>query len=210
MNKGRIHPIQEAYGPAVLTGVHVTKEEYLEICDEDLKAELIGGVLVVSTPASIRHEQLQGFLLTLLRTYVDAHRLGLVLGSRTPMRLGEDYFEPDILFVTQERLDRVGEVFLEGPADLVIEIVSPDSRALDRVIKRRAYEKHGVQEYWLIDPERESATFYRLEGKEYKEIPTEGGIYRSQAIPGFWLEVDRLFQEPLPPILDVLKEFGLV
>lgn len=210
MNMRKVRATQEAYGPAVLTGVHVTEEEYLEICDEDLKAELIGGVLVVSTPASVRHEQLQGFLQALLRTHVEAHSLGTVLGSRTPMRLEDEYFEPDILFVAQNRLERLGLVFLDGPADLVVEIVSPDSRALDRVVKRRAYEKHGVREYWLIDPERESAAFYLLEEKKYEEILTEEGIYRSQAVPGFWLKVAWLWQEPLPAVLEVLKELELI
>jgi Uma2 family endonuclease len=210
MSTGKVHPTQEMYGPAVLTGIPVTEEEYLEICDEDLKAELIGGVLVVSTPASVRHEQLQGFLLTLLRAYVEAHNLGMVLGSRTPMRLKDEYFEPDILFVARDRLERLGEVFLDGPADLVIEIVSPDLRALDRVIKRQVYEKHGVREYWLVDPERHSATFYLLEKDRFEEVPIQYGIYRSQAVPGFWLKVDWLWQEPLPPVLEVLRELGLV
>lgn len=210
--KKRVRATQEAYGPAVLTGVHVTEEEYLEICDEDLKAELIGGVLVVSTPASVRHEQLQGFLQALLRAHAEAHGLGTVLGSRTPMRLEDEYFEPDILFVAQNRLERLGPVSLDGPADLVVEIVSPDSRALDRVVKRRAYEKHGVREYWLIDPERESAVFYVLEktNYNYKEIPAEEGICRSRTVPGFWLKVAWLWQEPLPPVLEVLRELELI
>ncbi|MGQ9734911.1 MAG: Uma2 family endonuclease [Candidatus Bipolaricaulia bacterium] len=182
----------------------------MEICDEDLKAELIRGVLVVSTLASVRHEQLQGFLLALLRTYVEVHNLGMVLGSRTPMRLKDEYFEPDILFVAQNRLERLGEVFLDGPADLVVEIVSPGLRALDRVIKRQAHEKHGVREYWLIDPERQSATSYLLEKNRFAELPLEEGVYRSQALPGFWLRVAWLWQEPLPAVLEVLRKLELI
>lgn len=195
-----------------LTGIHLTEEEYLELCDEDLKVELIGGVLVVSTPASVKHEKLQGFLQAVLRAYVEAYNLGLILGSRTPMRLGGQYFEPDVLFVAAGRLDRLGEVFLDGPADLVIEITSPDSGALDRVVKRRIYQEHGVGEYWLIDPEQQLAEFYRLntQGRYQKAPMGREGKYHSKVISGFWLKVSWLWQEPLPAVLEVLKELGLI
>lgn len=202
----------EPRSPAALTGLRVTEEEYLELCDEDLKAELIRGVLVVSTPASVRHEQLQGWLQAILRAYVEAHDLGVVLGSRTPMRLGEEYFEPDLVFVARPHLEKLGPVFLEGPADVAVEITSPDSRALDRVVKRRAYEQHGVREYWLIDPERESAEFYVLTAKgRYRRASVgKSGVYRSQGIPGFRLRVEWLWQDPLPPLLAVLHELKLI
>lgn len=208
----KIDIVREVHSSVALTGIHLTEEEYLELCDEDLKAELIGGVLIVSTPASVRHEQVQGFLQAILRAYVEAHGLGVVLGSRTPMRLRGQYFEPDILFVTQAHLERLGPVFLEGPADVVIEIASPESGALDRVVKRRAYGKHGVREYWLIDPERESAEFYILKAKgHYQQVAVgKEGVYRSRLISGFWLKLDWLWQEPLPPVLNVMHELGLI
>lgn len=103
-------------------------------------------------------------------------------------------------------------IFLEGPADVAVEITSPDSGALDRVVKRRVYETGGVKDYWLIDPERRQAEFYRLEGEgRYRLIfGGEEGEYRSEAIPGFWLQVEGLWQEPLPKVLDVLRELGVV
>lgn len=195
-----------------LTGLHLTEDEYLELCHEDVKAELIGGVLVVSTPASVRHEAIQGFLQAVLRFYIEAEGLGMVLGSRTPMRFKGDYFEPDLLFVARDRLDRLGAVFLDGPADVAVEISSPDSGALDRVIKRRAYEAGGVREYWLIDPEHRQAEFYRLDGEgRYRLILSgEAGKYESEAIAGFWLMVEWLWQEPLPRVPEVLRGLGLI
>jgi len=198
--------------PATLTGLPVTEEEYLELCDEDTKVELISGALVVSTPVSFRHEQVQGFLLAILRTYVEARGMGVVSGSRTPMRLDGEYFEPDLVFVAREHLDRVGRVVIEGPADLVIEIISPDSAGLDRVKKRRAYERHGVREYWIIDPDREEATFCMLgtEGRYLQAEPDQAGVFRSAAIEGLWLNVAWLWADPLPPVLEVLKALAVV
>ncbi len=197
---------------AALTGIHVTEEEYLELCDEDIKAELIGGVLVVSSPASVRHELVQGFLLGVLRAYVEARDLGVVLGSHSPMRLAEQYFEPDVLFVAQGRIGQLGSTFLEGPADVVVEITSPESGALDRVVKRRAYETGGVREYWLVNLDRRQADFYRLAPEGGYQLSFSGGTgeFHSEVIPGFWLKVEWLWEEPLPKVLDVLRDLGLL
>jgi len=120
--------------------------------------------------------------------------------------------EPDILFVAQEHLDRLKETYLDGPADLVVEITSPESIVQDRGEKFYEYEAGGVGEYWLIDPQRRRAEFYRL-GEEgwYQLIPVdEGGVYRSEVVSGFWLRPSWLWEEPLPRVLDVLRELGVV
>ena len=109
--------------------------------------------------------------------------------------------EPDILFVANEHLDLVKKNHLAGPADLAIEIVSPDSLTRDRGDKFVEYEKGGVKEYWLIDPIRESADFYYLENGVYRPITVSAdGIYQSKVLAGFWLRVEWLWQEPLPPL----------
>lgn len=120
-------------------------------------------------------------------------------------------WEPDLLFIAKEHLDRLTEAYLDGPADLVVGIVSPESGPRDRGEKYYEYEAAGVREYWLIDPDRQQAEFYRLnqEKKRYELIPPEG-VYRSQVVPGFWLKVSWLWQRPLPRVLDVLRELKLI
>jgi Uma2 family endonuclease len=94
----------------------------------------------------------------------------------------------------------------------VIEIVSPESGPRDRGEKYYEYEAAGVREYWLIDPERQHAEFYRLNKQHRYDLisPDDQGIYRSHVIPGFWLKVGWLWQRPLPRVLDVLKELKLI
>lgn len=119
---------------------------------------------------------------------------------------------PDVFFVRNEHLERVKRLYLEGPADLVIEIISPGSRATDRGDKFYEYEQGGVPEYWLLDPERQQTEFY-LRGDDgiYRLVPPgNDGIYRSQALSGLWLNVDWLWQPLPPPIMDVLRKWGLV
>lgn len=132
----------------------MTYEEFLAWADEDTWAEWVNGEVVVMAPASNRHQMLVGFLLNLIQHFAEAHALGRVLCAPFQMKTGPDLpgREPDILFIARERLDRIQYSYLDGPADLVVEIISPDSRARDRGEKFYEYEQGGVREYWLLDP----------------------------------------------------------
>ena len=93
----------------------------------------------------------------------------------------------------------------------MVEIVSLESVGQDRGEKFYEYAQGGVPEYWLIDPQMEWADFYRLEGERYRRVFSgEAGEYHALALPGFWLRVEWLWQEPLPKTLDVLRELGLL
>ena len=116
-----------------------------------------------------------------------------------------------LLFVQSERLHLIKNTYLDGPADVVFEVVSPESIGRDRGEKFVEYERAGIREYWMIDPDRQAAEFYELgsDGR-YRLGPTEEGIYRSKIIPGFWLRVEWLWQTPLPPVLEVLRQLQIL
>lgn len=192
----------------------LTYEEFLAWCDEDTWAEWVDGEVVMVLPVSERHQDLASWLLVILRSYCEARGLGKVIPAPFQMRLlmpprGR---EPDLLFVGREHMGRLRETFLEGPADLVIEIISPESRLRDRGEKFAEYEMAGVREYWLLDLERKRADFYRLdpEGRYRLADADASAWYESHAIPGFRLRVEWLWQVPLPPVLTVMKELGLI
>jgi Uma2 family endonuclease len=187
----------------------MTYEEFLAWADEDTWAEWVDGEVIVLTPASTRHQQIASFLDRVLGLYAEQGNLGIVLTAPFQMKL-ERGREPDLIFISREHLDRLRETYLDGPADVVVEVVSADSAVRDRGEKFYEYEAGGVQEYWLIDPEREQADFYRLgPGGRYRTIfAGREGVYRSEAVPGFWLQVEWLWQEPLPAIEDILLEIG--
>jgi len=192
----------------------LTYEEFLQWCDEDTWAEWVDGEVVVLTSASTHHQMLKKFLVSVLDAYAQQRDLGIVLDAPFQMKTGPELpgREPDVLFIAKENLKRLKETHLEGPADLVVEIVSPESRLRDRGEKFAEYEMGGVKEYWIIDPDEKRADFYVLgsDDRYERRKPDEGGIYRSQVLPGFWLKVEWLWQEPLPPVLKVLRELGLV
>jgi Uma2 family endonuclease len=195
----------------------MTYEEFLAWADEDTLAEWVAlpggevGEVVMYSPASRRHQGIADFLTSVMRSFVEQRDLGVVLSAPFQMRL-EHGREPDLLFVASEHLARLKETHLDGPADLAVEIVSPESAGRDRGDKFYEYEAGGISEYWLIDSQTERAEFYQLTaGGRYRQVsPNAEGVYRSAVLPGFWLQVEWLWQEPLPKTLDVLRELGLI
>jgi Uma2 family endonuclease len=192
----------------------MTYEEFLEWADGERRVEWVNGEVVFMSPVSYRHQYIADFLTALFRFFIEFHRLGTVLSAPFQMKTGKDLpgREPDVMFVSTARLHQMRENYLDGPADLVVEVISPDSRARDRKQKYNEYEKGGVLEYWLIDPIRKWAEFYQLGADGlYHLVPVgEDRIYRSAVLSGLWLRVDWLWQETLPSLFDVLREWKLI
>ncbi len=199
--------IEVLSGPLELP--QMSYEEFLAWADEDTLAEWVDGEVIMTSPASKRHQEISDFLLSVLRIFVEQRDLGVILSAPFQMRLEHSGREPDLLFVATEHLERLKETYLDGPADLVVEVVSPESAGRDRGDKFYEYAQGGVSEYWLLDPQLEQAEFYRLSEGRYESVrPDEEGVYRSSVLPDFWLRVDWLWQEPLPTVEDVLLEVG--
>ena len=188
----------------------VTFEEFLAWGDEDTWAEWVDGRIIVMSPASSRHQDLVRFLLTLLNHHIEEHSLGWLCCAPFLMYLSKrpQGREPDLLFVRKDRKHLIEENHLNGPADLVVEIVSPYSIARDRGEKFVEYEAGGVFEYWLIDPQRRQAEFYQLSEEGQFQLAPCGpdGFYTSQAVSGFRLQPGWLWQDPLPKVSDAARE----
>ncbi len=189
----------------------MTFDEYCDWLDPETHAELVRGEVVMHSPVSLPHANASAFLLFLIQGHVSANGLGTVLCDPFQMRLGEDESRaPDIMFVASAHRDRLKNTYLDGPADLVVEIVSPSSVGRDRGEKYYAYEKAGVREYWIVDPERERAEFHVLNVHgiyDQLAVSPEGKL-ESVVLEGFWLNVSWLWQDPMPSALQCLKEIG--
>lgn len=189
----------------------MTYQEFLAWADEDTLAEWVNGEIIMTSPASLQHQSLAGFLLQVVSIAVETQQLGVVIAAPFQMKLERSGREPDLLYIAGEHLDRLRTTYLDGPADLVVEIISPESVGRDRGEKFTEYEAGGVLEYWLLDPQRRWAEFYLLEGERYRlAMAGAEGPYRSAVLPGFSLRVEWLWQQPLPPVLDVLRALGLI
>ena len=182
-------------------------EEFLDWADEDTFAEWVDGEVIFTTTDAL-HQQISAFLFKILLHYVEENDLGDVWGPPFIMRTqrGGPGREPDLLYFSKETLSRVRGNWLEGPADLVVEVVSPDSRKRDRIDKFREYAESGVLEYWVVDPIREQAEFYSLEGGHYVPLPSDqhGHVF-SKVLPGLWIDTAWLATRPLPKLSKIIS-----
>ncbi|MDW8325430.1 MAG: Uma2 family endonuclease [Anaerolineales bacterium] len=189
-------------------------DEFLAWAGEDLHAEWVNGEVIVHMTAKQKHQDIVRFLLELFGLFNQFFRLGYFAMAPRQMKLSPEGpgREPDILFVAQEHADRITEEMVIGPADLVVEIVSEDSVTRDRVEKLEEYEHYGVREYWIIDPRarRPRAEFYQLDERgQYQPVPIgPDGRYHSKVLPGFWLNVNWLWSEPLPDAFFAFAEIA--
>ena len=182
--------------------VPISYDDYLLMAGEDMLVEWANGEIITHMPPKTNHQQIVSFLHKLLGFFADFFALGEVLAAPFEMKLAHSSREPDIVFVAQKHEQRLTAERLNGAADLVVEVVSTDSVRRDRVTKFNEYMEAGVREYWVIDPRegKQQADFWVLDeqGRYRAGEVNEDGVYRSAALPGFWLQVDWLWQKPLP------------
>jgi Uma2 family endonuclease len=190
--------------PFVMTKPVADESEYYAL-GEDSPWELLDGRLVMS-PASDRHEDLFRFLLILLGGWLDERGGAVVRGSRYPMRLDAEWSpEPDLLVVTDEHRRRMRSERLDGPADLVIEIASDGDPRFDEREKLPRYRAAAIPEIWLVSPQgRHIRVDQREAAGDYRTNLRRDGQLDTTVLPGFWLDVSWLWQEPLPSALGCL------
>ncbi len=205
----RIHSLFDTPAKA-----RISADDYIASPQSEHKSDLIEGVFVMASPATVEHEDLMMFVGTLMRTCANSRRLGLVLGSNAAYRLNDaNVYQPDVSFLSSDRLHLAGEVYVDGAPDLAVEIISPSSRQYDTVEKLVNYGRFGVQEYWLVDPVERSVTLYGNVGGQLVVIPPAEGVLRSRVLPGFWLRAEWLFPpegEDRPGELEIARLQGLI
>lgn len=168
-------------------GLRMSADAYLALPDDGFKYELINGVVLMSPSASFPHQRIARRILQQIANHVDARGLGEVVGE-TDVRFGEgEVYRPDIVFYTTERAAQLGNR-LETPPDLIVEILSPATEAMDLHTKRDDYERHGVKEYWAI-PLQGPAWKFTLRNGKFVEERVDGQRIASEVIAGFVLDL---------------------
>ncbi len=193
----------------------LTYEEFLREYDGQY-AEYVDDEVIRPMSVTQRHNELTHFLSGILQLFAETKKSGRIYSEPYQMKMIIDGKvkgrEPDIFFVKTENLNRIGEKFFDGAADLIIEVISPESIIRDTQDKFEEYEAAGVTEYWLIDSNRRTANFYGFdENGKYKMLPISiDGTFESRVIEGLWINTDWLWQEELPNLMEILKQWKLL
>lgn len=191
----------ETFKTEIILATGIAFEDYLkqfagQHCEWD------SGTVIKMSPASLEHNTLMGYLYILFGAYFELKPIGTILQQPFTMRLLhlDKAREPDLMIVLTSNANQLTSTYLDGAAGICIEIISPESMQRDRGQKFEEYEKAGVKEYWLFDPIRKDALFYRLsEDSVYvRHEPDTDNFYSTPLLPSLKLLVPTLWQEKLP------------
>ena len=173
----------------------LTYEDYAKTPDDE-RWELIDGELFRMPSPNIAHQRTSGNLFLRVASFVQERDLGIVFAAPTDVVLSDtDVVEPDLLFISSERMGIIATLNVQGAPDLVAEIHSPSTAQRDLTAKRELYARHGVKEYWPIDPETRTVTVLLLGDGDF----TEAGVYRegdtvtSPTLEGLSFRVEEIF-----------------
>jgi Uma2 family endonuclease len=201
------------FRPVPLAGP-ITYEQFLEWDGENQHVEWVNGEVIPMAPVSNEHADVTVYLTRLLGQFAELTGTGELKTDPFQMKAAPHLpgRAPDIIFIRNENLGRLKRLYLDGPADIVIEVISPSTRGVDRGEKYVEYEQGKVPEYWLLDPDREKHEFYQLDADGFYQlasIPADG-VYRSTTVPNLWIKPAWLWQRPRPTVLSIAKEWGLL
>jgi Uma2 family endonuclease len=176
----------------------LTYEDYLLLPEDGQRHEILDGEHYVTAAPFVRHQRISSRLHSSLEPWVFERDLGVVLAAPVDVLLSlHDIAQPDLLFISKERMGILTEANIQGAPDLVIEILSGRTRERDEQLKYKRYERFGVREYWLVDPERETVRIFRRQGDRFHLAAslalTGGDLLTTPLLPGLAVPLTAIF-----------------
>jgi len=183
---------------ALQASARLTYEDYLGLPVDGKRYEIIEGELFVNPAPFTRHQRIVGRIYRALETHFELRGGGEAFVAPLDVVLADDSIvQPDVLAITAARASFIGEKNITGAPDLVVEVLSEGSRRTDELIKRKLYERYGVDEYWIVDPVIDTIKIHRRTAEGFTrvaEISKEtGGAITSPMLPDFTLDVNVVF-----------------
>ena len=187
--------------PTARSGVKLTYDDYVLFPEDGKRHELIDGEHFVTPSPNTKHQTIAINLAGMIWSRLQQQPIGRVFTAPFDVVFSDfDVVEPDLLYLSTGRAATVlTSKHARGAPDLAVEIGSKGTRKRDETIKRRLYERFGVSEYWVIDPELDAIKVYRLVGEHYErtaELSLENGdVLTTPLLPGFDLPLAKIFEE---------------
>src|SRR6266566_8359648 len=173
-----------------------TYDAYAALPDDGQHYEIVNGVLLMTPAPTPEHQDIVGEIYVCLRTHVKLAGLGRVFMGPIDVVLGpKNVFQPDVLVVLNAHLDRIQAKKIAGAPDLVVEVASQSTAAIDRVTKFDVYARAGVAEYWMVKPETHEVEVFALEDREYRSLGKFSGqqTLSTHIVPGLLIRVEQFF-----------------
>ena len=170
-------------------------QDYL-LMPEDKRCEIIEGDLLMTPAPRPKHQEILRKLFDILETHVLKHKSGNIYFAPTDVFFSqENIVQPDLLFISKDRLGIIKDKYIQGPPDLVVEVLSPSDRERDTEIKRKLYAKYGVREFWLVDPEADTVEVAVLKeaGLVTERVYSAGTKTRSPLLARLTFDPARIF-----------------
>lgn len=181
--------------------VKLTYDDFVRFPDDGQRHELIDGAHYVTPSPNTRHQRISGNLHLLIGNWLDVHRIGQIFYAPYDIVLSNiDVVEPDLVYLSNERAARVlTPLHAKGVPELVIEIASKGTRKRDATIKLRLYERVGVTEYWVVEPDGDVVRVYRLAGDRFDRpvslARAAGDVLTTTLLPGLELPLLKIFKD---------------
>jgi Uma2 family endonuclease len=186
----------------------LTAEEFLDWLEPGKHADLIDGEIFMHSPVNFKHARLLNFLDEALRRYIRGSQVGGELHREVvAVKLSSrNVFEPDLSWFSADQVKLLAETHAPFAPLWVCEALSPRTADRDVGPKFAAYEEHGVNEYWILDPHTLRHRFYARDGEVLVEFGEQGDWIESKTIPGFKVRRDWLHPDTHPNVDDILGE----
>ncbi|MEO6587772.1 MAG: Uma2 family endonuclease [Pyrinomonadaceae bacterium] len=175
------------------------RRHFYEIIEENKKMEFVNGEIIFHSPVKLQHNRSTTLLAKLLDTFVVKNRLGVIGVEKLLISLTRNDYEPDICFFGNEKAKKFKDRQMQFPApDFVVEVLSDSTEKYDRETKFQDYAAHGVQEYWIVDAEKEIIEQYFLQNEVYELLlKAKDGKIESVVLAKFSIPIQAVFDEQI-------------
>jgi Uma2 family endonuclease len=187
--------------PDAARSVRFTYEDFVNFPDDGKRHEIINGDHYVTPAPNTKHQSVALNLAVSIGGYLKTNPVGNVFIAPFDVVFSDlDVVEPDLLYISRDRLGVLTKAHVRGAPDLAVEILSPGTRRTDEITKRKLYERFGVQEYWVVDPELDVVKIYLRDATGFNKA-AELHAERDEALttpllPGWSMPLHEVFASP--------------
>jgi Uma2 family endonuclease len=174
--------------------VRLTYDDFILFPDNGKRHELIDGDHIMTPAPSVRHQRIVRKIGNIFNEYLTKTGEGEIFYAPVDVFLSEwDIVEPDLVIIKKDNMSIIHEKYIKGPPDLIIEILSPATKDNDLRLKKHLYEKYGVTEYWIVDPEINNVQQYIVKDGKYIPRGTYTNRITSHVFPSLLIDLSRIF-----------------